>query len=442
MPSVEKAASANTAFVEELRALVLRVTQSQSFAKSERLSTLLVHICDRSLEGKAKELNEQKIGVAVFGRRPDYDSSADGIVRTQASRLRKQLELYFRDEGAHEPITIVIPRGGYLPSFEPRAPAENASSPTPTSQEVLPPPLALPAAAALPEPAVAMAEHSRKFPRYGAALLVLLLGLGFLLWHRLRDPWPARSSSTQNFWTGLLAGDKEALVVVGDSGLVMWHGTTAQPLGLAEYMHGAYRNERSADLEHGLASSDLSNRRYTSVVDLEIVHAVDQIAMRMGRGVEVRFARDIHPNDLKHSNVVLLGAPEANPWVEMYDPRLNFFVSNDRVHQVMSVLNRAPKAGEPRQWDSAKLDLQHRVFGVVAYLPNIDGSGSALLLEGTSMAGTESCWDFLSSEDQLQQVLQQMGGSGTKVPYFEAVIGTNSLDGSAAKIRVLAWRKL
>ena len=86
---LRKAASANTAFVEELRALVLRVTQSQSFAKSERLSTLLVHICDRSLEGKAKELNEQKIGVAVFGRRPDYDSSADGIVRDASESAPK-----------------------------------------------------------------------------------------------------------------------------------------------------------------------------------------------------------------------------------------------------------------------------------------------------------------------------------------------------------------
>ncbi len=102
------------------RALVDRIIVSSTFAKCERLSSLLAYVCDLTLNGRVKEINEQKIGEAVFGRPRNYDSSIDGIVRTQASRLRQRLELYFSEEGVDEPIRIVIPRGGYVPVFEPR----------------------------------------------------------------------------------------------------------------------------------------------------------------------------------------------------------------------------------------------------------------------------------------------------------------------------------
>src|ERR1700743_3569273 len=70
------------------RELVSRIVASPTFARSERLSTLLTYVCDMTLKGREGELNEQRIGHAVFGRSPDYDSSVDGIVRTPASRLR------------------------------------------------------------------------------------------------------------------------------------------------------------------------------------------------------------------------------------------------------------------------------------------------------------------------------------------------------------------
>ena len=79
---------------------------------------------------------KQKIGEAVFGRSRNYDSSIDGIVRTQASRLRQRLELYFNEEGLNEPMRIVIPRGGYVPVFEPRlAPAAPLLTPIVVADE-------------------------------------------------------------------------------------------------------------------------------------------------------------------------------------------------------------------------------------------------------------------------------------------------------------------
>lgn len=118
------------------RELVRRIVRSPTFARSERLGTLLTYVCDLAFKGREAEINEQKIGQAVFGRSQDYDSAVDGIVRSQASRLRGRLELYFQQEGADEPIRVVIPRGGYVPMFE-----------------------------AIPVPPIAVAEEQKRSPR-------------------------------------------------------------------------------------------------------------------------------------------------------------------------------------------------------------------------------------------------------------------------------------
>src|SRR5260370_40623936 len=97
------------------RELLDRVIASSPFSKSERLSSLLIYVCDLTLNGRAGEINEQKIGEDGFGRPRDYDSAIDGIVRTQASRLRQRLDLYVSDEVANEPIKIVMTRRRYVP---------------------------------------------------------------------------------------------------------------------------------------------------------------------------------------------------------------------------------------------------------------------------------------------------------------------------------------
>jgi hypothetical protein len=70
-----------------------------------------------TLKGEADHLKETTIGVAVFGRSPDYDPKVDTIVRSQAWRLRSKLKKYYASEGANDPIIIDIPTGHYVPVF-------------------------------------------------------------------------------------------------------------------------------------------------------------------------------------------------------------------------------------------------------------------------------------------------------------------------------------
>jgi len=86
----------------------------------QRLVQLLRFLVDSTLKGDAVHLKETTIGVAVFGRNPDYDPKVDTIVRSQAWRLRSKLKKYYSSEGAMDPIVIEVPIGHYVPTFHAR----------------------------------------------------------------------------------------------------------------------------------------------------------------------------------------------------------------------------------------------------------------------------------------------------------------------------------
>jgi hypothetical protein len=83
------------------------------------------------------------------------------------------------------------------------------------------------------------------------------------------------------------------------------------------------------------------------------------------------------------------------------------------------VVNKSPRGDEPSHWDSRLDDPQRRVYGVVAFTPNLTGNGNALLIEGTSMAGTEAAWDFVSDDSELLPFLRGIQRPDGRIPHFE-----------------------
>lgn len=104
----------------QLEELVRRVAASETFEKSPRLRAFFLHVCRCALEDKSEEATEQQIGIYVYGRHPGYNPNEDNIVRSQARVLRMKLEHHFANEGRDELFVITIPKGRYLPVFEPR----------------------------------------------------------------------------------------------------------------------------------------------------------------------------------------------------------------------------------------------------------------------------------------------------------------------------------
>jgi serine/threonine-protein kinase len=94
-----------------------RVLESPGFSRNERLSGFLRFVVERHLEGRDNELKESVIAIQVFGRRPDFDSRLDPVVRTEAVRLRARLSAYYSKAGQADALVIELPKGGYVPRF-------------------------------------------------------------------------------------------------------------------------------------------------------------------------------------------------------------------------------------------------------------------------------------------------------------------------------------
>lgn len=101
-------------------ALIQRVLGNPRFRRAVRLRDFLLFVSQRAIRDGSGQLNEQEIGCEVFGRPPGYDTSADNIVRVNATDLRKRIDEYFANEGAHESLVFEIPRGSYKPVFRSR----------------------------------------------------------------------------------------------------------------------------------------------------------------------------------------------------------------------------------------------------------------------------------------------------------------------------------
>lgn len=99
----------------EVRTVLERVLTSRVFRGAERLSCFLRYSVEQVLAGRADDLKEYNVGLAVFGRAPDFDPRIDPIVRVEAGRLRLRLKRYYETEGAGSWPRIDLPKGGYVP---------------------------------------------------------------------------------------------------------------------------------------------------------------------------------------------------------------------------------------------------------------------------------------------------------------------------------------
>jgi eukaryotic-like serine/threonine-protein kinase len=107
--SAEQAASVR-------RALEL-VISSDAFAGSKQCQDFLRLVVERALAGEVDTLSERMIGVKLFGRPADYDTSNDGVVRVRAAEVRKRLAQYYRG-ATSTPVHIELLPGSYVPEFQ------------------------------------------------------------------------------------------------------------------------------------------------------------------------------------------------------------------------------------------------------------------------------------------------------------------------------------
>lgn len=408
--------------------LVKTILASRTFSKSTRLSSFLEYISRRTVEGKTDEINEQQIGIHVFGRSPSYNATDDGIVRTQARLLRLRLEEYFEHESPNSPLLLHIPKGGYVPVFEENNRREIESRALEAPQ--------LPTAI-LPSTAPPTRPSRLAWGSMGGVALVLLLS-GLLI----REVTVSKSAETAHaLWSNIFAEDRTTVIVPSDDALVLFQELTKTPVSLDDYLSGNYVGKiPSTSGPLPLNAEWFSTHQYTSVADLKLAVILARVPQALQGQTEIRYARDLRMEDFKKKNVILIGGVGANPWVSLFSNQLNFDVTYDWRTSEGYVSNKNPKAGEEKFYRDNSPDGQRQNYGVLAFLPGLDGTGDALIFQGTGMAGTESAADFLFNSRSFAQFARRIGATRGRVPHFEVLLETARIGGNAPLAKVIAYR--
>lgn len=420
--------------------LVQRILATPDFERSPRLSDFLRYICRLTLEGRSDAISEQHIGEVVFGRPPDYDSGADTIVRSHALRLRRRLEQYFVRAGRDEPLRLVIPRGAYVPNFVPAASTdEEVSEQEPTAPEAESGTLLIVDAPVAVSPQVAAVDPAlRRYQLWLAASLAFSLLLAIALGFALRAERHAQTRQIRNhpLWARMFTTDAPTQIVLGDSGLVLFHATARRYVSLQDYVSGNFSKQlpyvKHVEPDFALF---LAGRRYTSFIDAVTLARLLHLPEATPDRTLVHFSRDMRLDDFKNGNIIMIGAQEANPWVELFERSMDFAFTIDTPDQHSAFVNRHPGPDEAALYGEGP---PSKVYAVVAFLPNLSGKGNVLLLEGISMTGTEAAVDMVMDDERILPVLRKIRRPDGSLPHFEMLVESDDLNGSAGPARVVA----
>ncbi len=104
---------------EAVQEQLARILAAPDFAHSQQLSAFLRFVVEKTLAGQEKEIKQYTVAVEALGRSPEFDPQTDPIVRITAGRLRQALAQYYETAWAQDPVLITIPKGRYIPAFQP-----------------------------------------------------------------------------------------------------------------------------------------------------------------------------------------------------------------------------------------------------------------------------------------------------------------------------------
>ena len=411
-------------------ALVLRIAASRQFIKAPQLHDILVYICQRALADPAASIKEYEIGCNVLGRKPDFNPNEDNIVRVQISHLRKRLDEYFANDGKDEPLRITVPKGAYVPRFEPKP-------------ELVPVPDSVPAKSGPPTPAIVRRRPTRW-------VLILSISTGLLTatcLYLLLHPPPARSSQAvvsqlprqDPFWSRFFGAGQATGIVVADSCLVILQDVLHTDLSLADYLSKQYPEKllnTVPDRELRSALQLIAGRQYTSLADLNVASRLAELSGEFSSShAPIRFSRHLNIRDFKTDNFVLIGSRRAVPWVQLFESQLNFSFEQDLSTHRFHLRNRRPKRGEPATYVPTDIGGSSETYADIALLPNLENSGAILILSGITMEGSEAAGELVAAKGFSQQLARMLGPQAVRDRYFEILqkFGDHRLPADSAR---------
>jgi hypothetical protein len=348
-----------------IRAQLEKILASGSFQRSRRYPSLLRHVVEHSLNGFSEGLKERTLGIAVFKRDPDYDTSADPIVRTTASEIRKRLEEYYSDPNHSSELRIVLPVGAYTPEF--RLAANDRA------------------------PAVPL--WRRRGIQAVAALAIIAAGLGVTAGILLG------SNDLHRFWAPMFEADEVVVVI----------GTLMAPAKPAA-------EQPAPEMRELLDPKVL----------LSLNAMTSKIAAYFGangKTMDYQMAGDVTVAKLRAHPFILHGAFN-NPLTLQAVSGFRYFLHMDRASRTRQIVDRQDPS---RHWD-CPMDDPSRDYALVARAPDPRTGQLMVVVAGLGSQGTAAATEFLTNPKYMARVAAQAPGGWAR-RNLEIVLETELANG-------------
>lgn len=374
-----------------------QIFQSAPFRSSKQSQQLLQYIVDQTLAGHGELLKERLIGMNVFGRRPDYDTNEDPIVRARAGEVRKRLAQFYLGDGSKAGLRIEISPGSYHAIFT-ELPQDAAA---PSSEST----------SALAEPEKTESRHfnladddhngpddfrRRRSTTWLALLACGTFGLAFGLFILFRPAAPI-----EVFWKPFIDSPNPVLLYSGANAVYMMSSDFMNRYEATHQIDSLERQGRefvvpiSKDMK--LEPSDLVafKNDFITLGDLTANVQIASLLTVHRKKFDLRSGGDVAFGDLRQSPTILIGAFN-NSWTMELTGDLPFTFDRG--------LTIRDQANQKRKWSPVySQDGGIAVdYAIVTRMPHSKTGQALITVAGITQSGTRSAAEFITSPELIQ----------------------------------------
>jgi hypothetical protein len=395
-PSTGSSCAVDADKAAAIREQLRRLCESPAFRTSKRCRQFLEYVVQHSLLTPHEPLKERMIGLAVFGREPAYDTSADPIVRVTAGEIRKRLGQYYADPAHQNKLRIDLPSGHYAPTYStsPVSPPEHdepAPAPASSHSHELEIKLAV-------SPPVGPDERPRHRTARAAGIVVALGAAAALLSALLVANRP--EPPFERFWAPVVTSTVPVLVCTGSNDLYELSGRLRE----------AVDNTAAGGVNQPLTVLPEEVRRvgarYVSVNDAVSIARYAALLQQRGTPYQVREIQATSFADLRAAPTVLIGM-FSNAWTLELGSQFRFSPEADAATNRIVIRDRQRPAyrewSVEDPWPALKIA---RDFALVSRVRDKVTGNLVVIAAGITPYGTTAAAEFLTTPHHLEQALR------------------------------------
>lgn len=406
---IPSSAADRTAVHEQLE----RLLATPLFNSSKRYPSFLRYAVTHTLAGQSEQLKERIVGVEVFGRNPDYDTTTDPIVRVTAAEIRKRIEQYYQEPGHEMEIRLFMPSGSYVPQF-----ALPSSSVAPVSAEGISETQVSPQTPANSPVSTAANLRFRWHALSARTIVIAAIGLAvlavvFVGWYTTRP------NVTEVFWEPFLKSGEPVLFCIADQ--------------------SQYSTIRLRDAADPSRETTLTDSLVTVIIDdVSPLINIAGMLQSYGKSHRVQGESQTSLTDLRRGPSVFIGAFD-NSWTLRLTAPLRFHFANDPGMTSFWIEDRENPA--KRDWvlnrSQQQLTGTYKDYAIVSRFVDSNSDQYVVVAAGIGRGGTIASGEFLVDAKRMKELLSQVPRHWQN-KNLEIVLETQVIQGRSGPPRIAA----